>query len=301
MQCTEYIGQRLRDLFYLRTLWSKLIVFLLAPVALLLFGSGLIASNYARRSYLSQWQEASLLKLERAAHYIDMRLAKPLDLVNLYVYTARHSDPRIAAQVMDTLRELPGVVDVRLEDHLVAGGDLQQKGHHMMGGAMMPFDRARLATVTQPNYDQGTGGDTVSLVSHLLDPAGNPVGRLEIKISFDYLMEGIRELGWQQIDMAALIDESGSHLMHISGSEKPSRPAAAADDPLERKVLDALKTRSSGTLLGPGQPPQTVMGYHRLSTAPWSLLLKARESRCLRPLSGCNGCFLREAWCCCSL
>lgn len=284
MQCTEYIGQRLRNLFHLRTLWSQLIFFLFVPVTLLLFGSGLIASNYARRSYLSQWQEASLLRLERAAHYIDMRLAKPLDLVNLYASMARSSDPRIAAQVLDTLRELPGVVDVRLEDHVVSGQGPEPQGHHMMGGAMMPFDRAHLATITQPNYDQGTGGDAVSLIFHLLDPAGNPVGRLEIKISFDYLMEGIRGLGWRQIDMAALIDENGSHLMHISGNEKPSRPAAAADDPLERKILEALKTRSSGTLLGPGQPPQKVMGYHRLSTAPWTLLLKAQGKQVLAPI-----------------
>ena len=49
---------------------------MILPVALLLILMGAIGFFHARNLLLSQWQEAAVLKLQRAAHQIDMLLGQ---------------------------------------------------------------------------------------------------------------------------------------------------------------------------------------------------------------------------------
>ena len=61
----------------IKTLQQRLVIFLLLPAAVLLFATGFLGFIYARGVLLKQWREAAILKLERAAHYIDMRISQP--------------------------------------------------------------------------------------------------------------------------------------------------------------------------------------------------------------------------------
>ena len=47
---------------------------------ILLVLMGIVGFIYARNLLLTKWREASVLKLQRAAHQIDMRLARVKDL-----------------------------------------------------------------------------------------------------------------------------------------------------------------------------------------------------------------------------
>ena len=64
-------------MFRITSLQQRLAVFLLLPVALLLFAMMSAGFFYARNNLLAQWREAVVLKLGRAAHSIDMRLLRP--------------------------------------------------------------------------------------------------------------------------------------------------------------------------------------------------------------------------------
>ncbi|NIW00493.1 hypothetical protein GWN26_15755, partial [Candidatus Saccharibacteria bacterium] len=57
-----------------KSLHQRLTFFVLLPVALLLIGMGFVGFIYARNSLLAQWREAAILKLQRAAHQVDMHL-----------------------------------------------------------------------------------------------------------------------------------------------------------------------------------------------------------------------------------
>jgi hypothetical protein len=63
---------------------QKYLAFILFPVAILIFGMGYAGFTYARTQLLAQWGEATILKLQRAAHHIDMRLSKPRDMIKLF-------------------------------------------------------------------------------------------------------------------------------------------------------------------------------------------------------------------------
>ncbi|MEA3231475.1 MAG: adenylate/guanylate cyclase domain-containing protein, partial [Thermodesulfobacteriota bacterium] len=70
-------------IFRARSLQQRLVIFLLLPLILLLFGAGFLGFLYARIIMLEQWEEAAILKLQRATHHIDMRLNRPFQLLEV--------------------------------------------------------------------------------------------------------------------------------------------------------------------------------------------------------------------------
>jgi hypothetical protein len=56
-----------------KSLQQRQSIFLILPVALLMVFIGFAGFFYARNLLLSQWQEAAVLKLQRAAHQADIQ------------------------------------------------------------------------------------------------------------------------------------------------------------------------------------------------------------------------------------
>ena len=75
-----------------KTLQQRLSLYLLLPVALLLIVMGFAGFIYARNILLSQWREASVLKLQRAAHQVDMRLMRVKDWIRIFHQTSDNRD-----------------------------------------------------------------------------------------------------------------------------------------------------------------------------------------------------------------
>lgn len=76
-----------------KSLQQRLSLFLFLPVALLLIGMGFASFVYARNSLLAQWKEASILKLQRAAHNVDMRLSHVKEWIRVFNETAGENIP----------------------------------------------------------------------------------------------------------------------------------------------------------------------------------------------------------------
>ena len=75
-----------------KSIQQRLAIFMLLPVALLLIAMGVLGYSYARRSLFNEWREAAPLKLQRAAHSVDMRLSN----IKEWIYPAnfkRHNRP----------------------------------------------------------------------------------------------------------------------------------------------------------------------------------------------------------------
>ncbi len=276
----------------MRSLRWKLGLFLLFPTTLIIAGVGFIGFVFARDAILNEWKELSILKLQRAAHQIDMRLAKPVDLIEMFYLTGDSTDGFVIQErIVERLKALEGVKNVRLE-FLEDGSEPQEQDHQMAGprhrkkpGRMMRFHKARFVEVTPPRHDVNTGYDTVSLRSSFKDAAGREVGSLDVEVQFEHLLKDIRTLGWWQSHLAGLVDDSGNYLAHTEtiGVEGHSR-LGANGDPLELAVLTAMEERPYGTILGKGHPPEWVGGFYRLNRAPWTLVLLARGEAVLETL-----------------
>ncbi|MGD8530253.1 MAG: SpoIIE family protein phosphatase [Syntrophobacterales bacterium] len=276
----------------IKSLQQRLMLFLFLPVAALLIGMGVIGFVYARNSLLTQWREAAVLKLQRAAHDVDMRLRRPLELLEMYNRTGgEHFDEHTQEWILEQLRQLEGVERVNLSNAAEALGEgddpmlHMHRQHHgdrgsMMRG-MMHFHRGRIAEITPPHYDSVLEHETVSLISELHDTNGAELGQLEVVLRFDYLLENLGAAGWWQSRRAFLVDNTGRVLVC---TDQDRQQLGETNDPLELATLKAIKEQTSGTILGQGHPPKEVSGFYQLQEAPWSVVMVAPGREILAPI-----------------
>lgn len=278
-----------------RSLNQRFFYFLLLPVALLLFTMNFVALIYARNTMFDQWREASILKLQRAAHQVDMRLSRVKDRLGVVDHTVGSSfSSEIRECVLNQLREIEGVERVELIEAV------QERGRHMPGGVSHGQVRKpgegrpsqdmghghrltkRIAEVTPPRYDCLVDHETVSVVKELKDDSGNSIGRIEVVMSFPYLIQDVVASTWWGSLRAFIVDEEGRVLICTThgGRER----LGDNEDPLELKTLGALREEPSGTILGEGHPPSEVSGFFRLQEAPWTLVVFAPGKEILAPI-----------------
>ena len=269
----------------LKSLQQRFTLFLLVPVALLLTGMGVAGFIYARDKLLEQWRVVTVLRIQRTAHQVDMRLSRVKEWLQMYHATAGEPDAGdIQDWIVEQLERQEGVVRVNLSwsepqpgasfplgHRLHEGRDTPGQGRH--GKGKMRFYKARVVAVTPPQYDSLVTHETVSLISNLNDEAGATVGKLEVVIRFDYLAENVLSSDWWKRYKAFLVDDSGKVLTcTVPGGR---HQLGETNDPVELDTLEAMKLRPFGTLLGRGHPPDQVVAFGKLQQAPWSVVVIA--------------------------
>ena len=274
------IGVRPRR-FRIKSLQQRMTVFLLFPVAIMLFGIGFFGFLYAKASLLNQWREASILKLERAAHHVEMRLRRPMEMIEMFNQTGQMSGgDTIETWLVDELRNLEGVSFVALkwadgEPQANEMGEMMGRGLGRRMGAMMRFHRARISEVTSPHYDVRAGGQTVTLLSSLKDENGQLVGTLQVELLFGYLLQDIQRFGWWQSDEAFIVDDEGQVLAKATSVKMDRKRVGEEGDILGVAVLRAMREEPFGTILGSGHPPDVVSGFYLIKSAPWTIVIFA--------------------------
>ncbi len=275
-----------------KNLRLKLAIFLLLPTALILAGVGFAGFIFARDAILEEWRQVSILKLQRAAHQIDMRLTAPIVLIEMFFSTGNVRDSQaLQERILEQLKRAEGVKNVRLEfinDEFDQSPD-PMKGmgptYRISGGRIMRFHQARFMEVTPPRYDVNAGYETVSMISSFKDETGREVGKLDVEIRFDHLLKDIEMLGWRQSDISGLVDDSGKYLAHTQAAQAEGHTRLGENGEwIEVAILSSLKEKPYGTILGKGHPPHRVGGFYRLSRAPWTLVLLAPGETVLEPV-----------------
>jgi len=278
------------------SLQRRFTLFLILPVMALLLVMGVAGFFYARDLLLDQWREIAILRLQRAAHQMDMRLDRIKEGVRLFhEISGAQYDESFQTWALDRLTRQEGVVDVKLswdkpkEDAAasIESGPFAHgagRGSRAMGKAwrMRRFYSAKIREITPPRFDARGEHGTVSMISELLDEGGQVIGRLEVIASFDFLFQHVVESGWWQSNKAYLVDESGRILV----CTVPGRHGMIydTDDPLEKATFKAMTGESYGTVRGEGHPPSEVSGFYRLEEAPWFLVMIAPGREILSPI-----------------
>lgn len=282
-------------MFRPKSLRQRLVFYLFVPVAVLLLSIGLAGFFYARALLLAEWREATILKLQRAAHQVDMRLGRYKGWLQIYRDAVEQGYPVLVQRwIAEKLRATEGVAGVRLSevrgDHQrpATGGDSVERDsgrHDGYGGGRRGdgvHQRRQVIEVGSPRFDSVLAHETVSLTADLADSNGGSVGRLEVAVHFDSLMENVVSSNWWQGYQAYLVDQNGTILTCTTRRELCR--LGEANDPLQAATVNALQKESSGTILGPGHPPEEVSGFYRLEEAPWSLVVFAPGREILAPV-----------------
>jgi adenylate cyclase len=253
-------------MFKFKSLRRRLLVFLIIPVVLFLGASGFIGYHYIRDSLVKEWQQIAVLRLERAAHQMDMRLRLPRQWMEAY---AKAGNKEIEDWTLQQLKKQEGVEGVYLTWAKARPGEPE------------PGKVLRMSVI---EYFYPPGQKTVGLRGELLDAANQPVGRLEVLVSYQYLMHDIIASGWMQAQMACLVNVEGHYLAHSSPMMKNRHCLGETQDPLELAMLKAMKSKPYDTIVGGGLTPDRVIGYYRLHAAPWAIMLHAQGSEILAPI-----------------
>jgi class 3 adenylate cyclase len=272
-------------MFTIKTLQQRLIIFLILPMAIFLLSIGVAGYFYIRGSLYLEWQEAAILRLERAAHQMDMRLNEPLQWIQALANTGgdrRGTDNQ--NWILKKLREQPGVDRVALTWQEPPPGGAGAPQEDRGGGGLAP----RVAKVSPLQFFYPSDHKTVGLRTTLLNEAGQPLGRLEVTMKLDYLMHGILTSGWFNAFMACLVNEQGQYLAHTNPAMATRHCLGETQNPLELAMLKAMKGKPYGTVVGRNQ----VIGYYRLHAAPWAIMLHAEESQIMAPILGFRSAYI---------
>jgi adenylate cyclase len=273
--------------YYFKTLRARLTALLISPVVLILLAAGISAFFYARDVLLDQWNQRIMLKLEQATHEIDTRLAKPLELMEMFSQSgAARPDVSLLEAIVRELETLPGVVRTNMQWHFTATGRQDQEGRYtaMGRGRFMRFHRGAFTKISPPTVDKVIDEQTVSITMVLMDAYDTPVGNLEIVLKFDYLVADITANVWWQNAVACIADRASGKIILASGLMQGREQLGETGDPMEDKLRGLIDREPAGTILGPGVPPERVAGFHRLEIFPWSLVVFANGKTILAPI-----------------
>jgi len=260
-------------MFAFKTLERKLIILLVAPLILFLLVIGVFGYRFIQGILFKEWQEIAILRLERAAHQIDMRLHDKRQWMDTFARAGQ--DPQglvIQDWLLGQIKSGPGVSRVNLIREKKAGTE----------GRSEILDRS--AAISSIDYFFPPDGKTVGLRGELLNQSGKPVGWLEVVLSYDSLMQDVLTEGWMVAQMACLVSQEGHYLAHSSSAMQARHCLGETQDPMELAMLRAMKEKDYGTLMGEGYRPDMVIGYYKLHAAPWAIMLHARGSEILAPI-----------------
>jgi adenylate cyclase len=260
-------------MFAFKTLERRLIILLVIPVTVFLLVIGALGYRFIQGILLREWQEVAILRLGRAAHQIDLRLEAQIRWMEGFAHAGQ--DPHgheIQDWLLQEMKSQPGVTEVKL---------FGERAGEALSPAIMPARSARLSAIT---FFYPSGGKTVGLRGQLLDQAGKAIGRLEVALSYEYLMEEVLKKGWMMAQMACLVNDEGHYLAHSNPAMEARRCLGETHDPLEIAMLKDMREKPYGIIMGEGYFPEHVIGYYKLHAAPWAIMLHARGSRIMAPI-----------------
>ncbi|MFA5112285.1 MAG: hypothetical protein WC443_12815, partial [Desulfobaccales bacterium] len=218
-------------MFSFKSLQQRLAVLLTLPVALFLIGAGVFGYFSIRQALLTEWQSVAVLRLERAAHQMDMRLGQPKHWMELFDRTiTRPHRQEVRDWILTQLQKQEGVSQVRLT----------WRGERPGAQRTPQAENAvfqRVKSVSPPSYFYPPGHETVGLKSDLLDGQGRTLGEFEVILKLDYLMADVATSGWLQANMACLVNNQGLYLAHSNPSMAARHCLGDTQDPLELAML----------------------------------------------------------------
>ena len=286
------------------SLQTRFFLFLLLPVTLVLLGAGYASLIYARVTLQNQWTDSVKLRLEKTAHQIQMRVDEKQALIDLIVQAEGVPNGSVTqAFLIQKLKNQPGVRFVDIEPAQPENQKTRPKfPSHADGGSegspdfvclvyqnerlpyskdlsqgdvgdTAPVNTYKLKTLCSGSPRPRLTGDFLSIVKKFGGTDDSPTKRLVVTVRFDSLLDNILEVGKWTGSSARLITQDGTYLARTDQASWSGQPFGKSGDPLERTVLEEMQTKNFGTILGEALFPETVVGFLRIPSTDWYLVL----------------------------
>lgn len=272
------------------SLQRRFIVFLLAPVTVVLVVAGVAGFFYARKFLLEQWVDTVRLRLSHTAHEITMKLDEKLALINLISKAENTPNQEVTqAFLVQQLTQQDGVIFVDIEpvqegseDSSKAADEDDNLGSNGQGLYTMELcsEFGFCAPILDPN-----ALDRALRIVKLL-PGGDdlPGRRLTVRVRFDSFMRSIQHMTSEEGGYGCLVTSTGQFLAHTAKGMSGRRVLGDNGDPLEQEVREEIRKKDFGTVFGKGHPPDFVVGFHKIHAINWYVILFSKGEIIMRPM-----------------
>jgi class 3 adenylate cyclase len=249
----------------------RFVLLLLLPVTAILLVVGTGGFFFAQKFLFGQWSESAQLRLATVAHEIRMRLDEKLRLIDLIVQAEDIPDHRIAQDfLIGRLNQTEGVRSVEWEPYEASRQNSSKEGNDSGNGTL----------TMDPDFSE----NALRIVRIIRGDNENPTKQLVVKVALDSFLAHIHGQGLWKGSSACLVTADGYYLAHTDHSMHDRKMLGESGDPLEKGVLEAIKNRRYGTIFGKGYPPDLVMGFYRVPSTDWYIILFSKGSVILQPI-----------------
>jgi adenylate cyclase len=283
---------------------KRFLVLLLIPVILILFILGIASFLYARSFLLDQWNLTTKLGLEKTAHQIRMRLDEKREMMEL-IASAEKAGNTTQSFLLQELKNQKGVLAANLltvsagqspteskeSAEPPAPGDLSSKRHTQdvaePGGASEKLRGSHDAPSSgMKAVSMNAYPDKGYLRLETIFPSRDDAlyKKLTVTVSLDYLVQGLLHMSLWQGGFACLVDADGAYLAHSDQSQNWPKRLGQTGRTVEEEILKEMKKRDFGDVFGQGSQADIVMGYYRIPTTTWYLLLSSPKNSILAPV-----------------
>jgi adenylate cyclase len=270
------------------SLQGRFLLFLLLPVALISLATVVYGFIYARECLITQWIGKANANLENAAREIGCKLKEKLRLVEAIAKAGSMPHGNVMqAFLVQRLSDMKGVKFVDIEEVKNTWTDREskaveadlpsRKGNGSDGEALAPEAEDHL--VLRVNTDR----DFLDIVGFYTVEDQQVSKRITVVVDFSSLIEEIKKLELWKGCKALLVNSQGLCLAHTD-PRWVNQTLGKAGHPLEKRILEEMRNRDSGTFFGEGRPPDLVMGFHRIPATNWYLVLYSEGCEVCRPM-----------------
>jgi adenylate cyclase len=293
------------------SLQKRFFLFLLLPVTLILAVTGIASFLYARSYLLDEWSSSAKMSLEKMAHELQTRLDQKRQMIDLIVNAENIPDAVVtrsylAQQLAD--QEGVGFVDIQEISGKGPGKESTESFHYEsrrsdinpMAQMMRRMGRGHMMQRSAPGAIAYPGGMMMRHRGHAvwLDQTGNFLSivkefrgarngvrkKIIVRVSFQSFMKNILDVGNGEGSYACLVNSDGTYLAHTNPTMSSWKKLGETDDPLEEDVLKEMKDKHFGAVFGEGHPPDWIVGFYKVPTTDWYLILSSKGSVVLAPI-----------------
>lgn len=275
------------------SLQKRFLVLLLLPVILILSILGLASFLYARSFLLDQWNITTKLSLEKTAHQIRMRLDEKRAMMELIASSEKSGDPTQSFLIQE-LSKQAGVLAVNLEtvsadqppiDGLKStASDLPDKIDLNSNDESHDLHDVSPSGVKPIQMDVNSEKGDLTLVTIFSSGDRTSFKKLSVTVSLDYLVQHLLHMSLWQGGLACLVAADGTYLAHTDRSRNWPKTLGQGGHALEKEIQKDMKKRTLVTVLGQGSQADIIMGYYRVPTTPWYLILSSKKTSILAPV-----------------
>lgn len=265
---------------FFTSLYRRLVIFLIVPLIVLLVSSDILEYSYLGSILLAEWQQANILRLEKAAREIDGHLSRIRRIMENLAQTGETTMGMAKQEwLLEILQRQEGVKEVRL----VWPGSEQslslKPGHPYPPDFASPF----IEKVAPPSFLLQPDGRTVWLRSELTGRTKKPLGYVEVVLDVTIFLQRLEQLGWHLSNLLCLVDTDGRYVLHPDPQQQGQLCWGPPHDDLEPLLKQAVQQETVGTVLKRSLLKDQVVGFVRLQEAPWTLLLHTSSTAILGP------------------